>query len=74
MNKIKIGKTLAMIGFVIWIIENFWFGWNRFPMSEAERICDMISYAFMYIGFLVYLSPVFSLYENAVKRDSKNNP
>ncbi len=68
MNRIKIGKMLFMVGFAIWIIENFWFGWNKQPMSEAEETCDIIVKIFMYAGLWFYSLPIWSIYENAVKR------
>jgi len=68
MNRIKIGKILIMIGFAMWIIENIYFGWNKLPMSEAEETCDIIVKIFMYLGFLIYILPIWSLYENAVKK------
>jgi len=68
MNRIKIGKILLMIGFAMWIIENIYFGWNKLPMSEAEETCDLIVKIFMYLGFWIYILPIWSLYENAVKK------
>ncbi len=68
MNRIKIGKILIMIGFAMWIIENIYFGWNKLPMSEAEATCDIIVKIFMYMGFGIYILPIWSLYENAVKK------
>jgi hypothetical protein len=69
MNKIKIGKTLIMIGLAMWIIENFYFGWNKLPMSEAKETCDTIVKIFMYAGLWLYSLPILSLYENAVKKN-----
>jgi hypothetical protein len=74
MKLIKLGKALIMISLAIWIIENFYFGWNKLPMSEAEETCDTIVKIFMYAGLWVYSLPIFSLYEDAVKKHeaSKN--
>jgi len=73
MNKIKIGKILITIGAVVWIIENFYFGWNKLPMSKAEETWDVIVNVFMYLGFFIYFLPIKSLYENAVKRHDSSN-
>lgn len=72
MKRIKIGKILIMIGIAVWIIENIYFGWNKLPMSEAEETCDIIAKIFMYVGFWIYILPIWSLYEKAVKRQNNS--
>lgn len=72
MGEIKIGRKLIIIGFVIWIIENMYFGWNMSPMSESERNIDFLCDLLMKIGMFIYLLPIFSLYEQAVKNNEDN--
>lgn len=67
------GKILIMVGFAFFIIENFYFGWNELPMSEAEIIADNVVRLFFYGGFFVYSLPVWRVYENAVNKLSKND-
>ena len=68
MNKIKIGTFLFRIGFVIYILENFYFGWNKTPMSDMELYADNVVRFCFYAGFVFYFMPLWSLYESFVKK------
>lgn len=68
---IKIGSRIVNIGFLIFVIQNFYFGWNEKPMSEAEETVDLITRLVLYIGFIIYIIPVFKLYELFVKELDK---
>ena len=68
MKKIKIGTLLLRIGLVIFVLENFYFGWNEKPMSLLEEQADFIVKYFMWIGLIIYFMPIWGLYENYVKR------
>ena len=67
MKRIKIGSKLLQIGLLIYLIENFYFGWNKLPMSDLELYADNTVKVFMYVGFTFYVIPIWELYENAVK-------
>ena len=69
MKKIKIGTFLLRVGFVIYILENFYFGWNEKSMSDMESYADNVVVALFYMGFILYLMPVLSIYEDYVKRN-----
>jgi hypothetical protein len=71
MKNIKIGGTLCFIGAIIFVIENFYFGWNMKPLSDAERYADIIVKIFIYLGIYIYMAPVFKLYEEAVEKYDK---
>tara|TARA_R110000787_G_scaffold276483_2_gene385431 strand:- start:47 stop:262 length:216 start_codon:yes stop_codon:yes gene_type:complete len=71
MRKIKIGSRLLQIGLIIYFIQNFYFGWNKLPMSDMELYADNTVKVFMYVGFVFYVMPIFGLYENAVKKNEK---
>lgn len=73
MKKLKLGRTLVLIGVLFWVIENMYFGWNKSPMSELEEKSDLIVRFLVNIGFFIYILPIYSLYENAVKNSEKNN-
>jgi hypothetical protein len=68
MKRIKIGSRLLQIGLLIYLIENFYFGWNKLPMSDLELYADNAVKVFMYVGFIFYVMPIWRLYENAVKK------
>jgi len=48
-------KFLILIAFVIWILENCYFGWNSHPSCTAERIWDYISFMTGFTGGWYYL-------------------
>ena len=68
MKKIRIAHCLWILGFVVFLTQNFYFGWNLEPMSEDEVVADLIVRIIFYVGFVFYLIPAFSLYESAIKK------
>jgi len=30
------------VGLLFWLVETWYFGWNRLPESDAERVCDAV--------------------------------
>lgn len=68
MRRIKIGVTLLRIGLLIFVLENFYFGWNETPMSLLEERADYVVKCFVYIGLIFYFMPIWGLYEDYVKR------
>lgn len=45
-------RKLVLIGFLIWLAENFYFGWNEKPQSIAERVFDMVSITMVFWGII----------------------
>ena len=41
---------LALIGVLFWLIETWYFGWNLFAESDAERWCDRIAMCLIVAG------------------------
>ena len=72
-TKIKIGWALFLIASVLYVIENFYFGWNRFPMSDSEKATDAIVTMFYTLGIIFYLLPILDIYERRVKSHDLNN-
>lgn len=68
---VKAGSKLMTIGIILYIVQNCYFGWNEKAMSEAEEIVDLINKIVLYLGGLIYLIPVFALYENWVEELEK---
>lgn len=66
---IKAGKRVIAAGFVLFIAQNVYFGWNDIPMSEAERIVDSLTSILLQLGFILYIVPALNLYEKAVKKN-----
>ena len=71
MKRIKIGSRLLQFGLLIYLIENFYFGWNKLPMSDIELYADNTVRVLMTIGFVFYIMPIYELYEYAVNKHEK---
>jgi len=41
---------IFIVAFIFWVMENNFFGWNSYPKSEAELICDGIVCLIVAIG------------------------
>lgn len=62
-KRLNIAVNLMIVGWLFFFALNVYFGWNRSPESEAEEICDMIFKYWMILAFIIYISPLFKLYE-----------
>ena len=69
MKRIKWGQRIAQLWIVLFLIENFYFGWNKVAVSGFETDCDIALSILLYIGVVVYLSPLLDLYERAVLKN-----
>lgn len=56
-------RQLAMLGLLLWIAENIYFGWNAHPQSGLERLADFVS---------LFLMVVFG-FQYAVEEQVKKN-
>ena len=72
MKRIIIGKVLQRVACYFWIAENFYFGWNKTPQSNAEQMCDNIVIWLFIIGVILYFSPLTKEYEEYVETKNKN--
>ena len=71
MIRIKIGRTLIYLSIIIYILENMYYGWNETPMSRSELFFDKTVIYSLTTGLMFYISPLYSLYESAVKQHEK---
>jgi len=71
MKKIKFGYRLIQLNLLYWIIYNTYFGWNLHPVSKVEENFDYVFSFIWRVAIIIYLMPLVSLYESAIK--SKNN-
>ncbi len=46
---------LMIVGIIFGILETWYFGWNRYPSCEAERICDAIVGVLIIVGYIQYV-------------------
>lgn len=45
-------SIILFMAVVLFILINQYFGWNAFPESDAELICDAIWFVLFALGFL----------------------
>lgn len=64
---IQLGKFLIKSAFLLYIIENFYFGWNATAQSVLEANTDRMVSVLLGIGIMIYIMPLFELYEKTVK-------
>ena len=76
MRNINIAQTIWFFNWIYFLIYNIYFGFNWESQSVAESNCDTIFKAVLYVAFIIYLLPLFKLYEKAVElfltRDPKS--
>jgi len=51
MTKKQFGNSLLLTSVIFSIIYNSAFGWNLFPQSPSELICDIIAVGGLVAGF-----------------------
>ena len=73
MKEIKIGSVLINIGIVFYVLENFYFGWNKNPMSDMELYADNVVLFLVYVGVGFYASPLIEIYKDAIKNNESKN-
>ena len=71
MKRIKIAKNLLLVFVILELIKYFYFGWNIIPMTEAEKFCGHTLNLLFAVSIFLYLHPLFSLYEDAVKNSER---
>jgi|LauGreDrversion4_2_1035121.scaffolds.fasta_scaffold3903781_1 hypothetical protein len=67
MKKIKFARRLIIFTWIFFLIYNIYFGWNLHSQSNAESTCDLIFHWSIRIGVIIYILPVFKIYEKMVK-------
>lgn len=54
MKQLKLAALVLYItGHVFGLLETWYFGWNMFPMSNSELVCDTIAGTITTIGILL---------------------
>ena len=71
MKKIKLAKLIIQFNLIFFVVYNAYFGFNPQSLTEIEENCDIIFSAITKIGLLIYILPLFTLYESAI--ESKDN-
>jgi hypothetical protein len=77
MKQIKIAKLMIQLNLLYWVIYNTYFGWNFKSVTQIESNCDNIYTTINVIAVVIYILPLFSLYESTIelltKKEIKND-
>lgn len=71
MKSIKLSKILFNIFSIYYLSYNTYFGWNKTPQSTVEDWFDKIGLFLLAITIILYLKPLFRMYESKVKKFEK---
>ena len=64
----NVGKYILLIGFLIYLITNFYYGWNLIPLTNEEKIWDLRIECILGLGIITYLYPLLQIYEQMFQR------
>ncbi len=59
------------IGFLLWLAETWYFGWNEKPSCIAENVCDSIALVFLFTGLTHVV--IIAIAKEVVTQIEKNN-
>jgi len=65
---LRSGWLTVKISIVLFVVKNFYFGWNSEPLSELETDAGIIIKTIMWFGWIVYFTPMLTIYEKKVKK------
>jgi hypothetical protein len=71
MKKIKYAKLIIQLNLLFYVVYNTYFGWNFHSVTNIEDNCDSIFTIIMKIAIVIYIIPLFSLYESTIEILSK---
>lgn len=63
---IRISRFMFISNFIFWVIYNTYFGWNKTPINESERLFDNVYNIVFFISVILYIIPLFRIYEGFV--------
>lgn len=71
---IKAFKIIWLLDFIYYLIYNTYFGWNKTPINDIEKMCDDVFKFILGFGLGMLLIGVFEFIElvvNFIKHNSK---
>ena len=68
MKQLKLSARLFILASVYFIIYNTYFGWNLYPQSAAEQLCDEWWHGLVVVSFILYIWPALEMYENTLRK------
>lgn len=76
MKQLKLSAIIFIGACIYYMIYNTYFGWNLYPQSAAEQLCDKWWHGLVVVSFIIYIHPALQMYENAIRKmdQQKNSP
>jgi hypothetical protein len=71
MKSIKLAKVIIQLNLLYWVIYNSYFGWNYTSQSTSEENCDTLFSIMVNIAIVIYIMPLFHLYESVIKNQQE---
>lgn len=53
MKRQNLAILIAVLSFMFWIAQNFYFGWNKESQSALESFCDWLTIFGYFMAFLI---------------------
>lgn len=69
---LKLSRIILLLNFFLYFAYNSYFGWNETPISDNEILWNSVFRINIYISFVMYILPLFSMYEGFVKLIEKS--
>ena len=67
MRLIKMAHLILFFNWIYFLIYNIYFGFNWESQSVAESNCDYVFKISLSVAIILYIIPLFRLYEEAFK-------
>jgi amino acid transporter len=64
---LKLSKITLVLNFFLYFAYNSYFGWNETPISNNEILLNSVFRINLYIACIMYILPLFSMYEGFVQ-------
>ena len=64
---LKLSKIMLVLNLFLYFAYNSYFGWNEKPISDNEILWDSVFRINLYIACIMYILPLFSMYEGFVQ-------
>jgi hypothetical protein len=71
MKAIKLAKAIIQLSLLYWVIYKSYFVWNYTAQSTLEENCDTLFSIMVNIAIVIYIMPLFHLYESVIKKQQE---
>ena len=68
MKNLKLGKNIFLLTWILYIIYNTVYGWNKEPVDSTEEFLDFLTEVGFGAAIVIYTIPIFTLYKKRVEK------